>query len=170
MDIRICEIDPNYTAFLHQFDHRVSLEHDDGGARKFLGIILEVDNKKYYAPMSSPKARHERISSQAPDVYKIDDGKLGIVNLNNMIPVPDCAVIPIDISTVVNAKYRSLLENQARTIKVDTEKISKKATRLYKMLLRPHTGQSLIDRCCNFKLLEEKSLEYKADTTEEKAP
>lgn len=160
MSLRIYEIDPEYILYLHGFDCRVSLEHNDGKTRKYLGILLEVDGKKYYAPMSSPKPKHLTINSSAADIYKIDDGNLGVVNLNNMIPVPNSAVIDIDINTIANFTYKRLLQKQARKIKADSDKIIKKANRLYKMVYRDTTSESLIKRCCDFKMLEEKSSDY----------
>jgi hypothetical protein len=36
MDIRICEINPDYIDYLHSFDHKVSLEHPEHVTRKFI--------------------------------------------------------------------------------------------------------------------------------------
>ena len=166
MALRICEIDSAYTTYLHQFDRNVSLEHP-GGARKFIGVVFEIDEKSYFAPMSSPKPRHSSISPTAPDVYKIDDGKLGIVNLNNMIPVPSQAVISLDISDIQDQKYKSLLTDQARFFHRDEAKIAKKALRLHSMISSPTIGATLKARCCNFRLLEEKCNEYMESSKKE---
>lgn len=159
MDIQICEIDPAYSAYLKSFDERVSTEHPRG-TRKFIGIIFEIDDKQYYAPMTSPKPKHSTLSAKAADIYKIDGGNLGIVNLNNMIPVPQHAVIQFNIHDVSDTKYRTLLTDQARIFHRDEAKIKKKAERLYNMVYKDNAPQPLKLRCCDFKLLEEKSLLY----------
>ena len=43
-------------------------------------------NYEYFAPLSSPKPKHQLIKRQI-DIVKINDGKYGVVNLNNMISV-----------------------------------------------------------------------------------
>lgn len=45
------------------------------------------------------------------DIFKIDNGNLGIVNINNMIPTPLNCISDI-FSLVTNVKYKILLENQ----------------------------------------------------------
>lgn len=162
MGIRICEVDPRYISFLNALDSRVSLEHPGRKARKFVGVVLDVGGVNYYAPMSSPKPKHSRISSAALDVYKIDDGKLGVININNMIPVLSCAIVPVNISSISDEKYRLLLENQARNIKIESEKILKKANKLYKAVGRDNVSSSLKNRCCDFKLLEQHYQNYES--------
>ena len=43
---------------------------------------------KYFAPLSSPKQKHLKMKNDI-DFYKLSNGKLGAINFNNMIPVPD---------------------------------------------------------------------------------
>lgn len=162
MDYRIVEIDPTYIDYLYAFDDKVPVEHPGHNSRKYLGILFDIDNRQFYAPMSSPKPKHLTINPHAPDVYKIDDGNLGIINLNNMIPVPEEAIIFFDISGVQNEKYRILLTDQARIFHRDETRIKKKAERLYDMRYRDNTKESVKDRCCDFRLLEEKCVLYTA--------
>ena len=51
--------------------------------RPFVGVLLEINKCKYFAPLSSPKPKHIKMKNQV-DFYKIDSGKLGAINLNNM--------------------------------------------------------------------------------------
>ena len=41
---------------------------------------------KYFAPLSSPKEKHSRLKNTL-DLLKIDGGKFGVINFNNMIRV-----------------------------------------------------------------------------------
>ena len=45
-----------------------------------------MDGCEYFAPLSSPKVKHIHMKNNL-DVIKIDGGRYGVVNFNNMIPV-----------------------------------------------------------------------------------
>ena len=156
-EILMCRIDIAYLNYLRQFDSRVS--YNDSGTRMFVGILLEVNGQKYYAPLSSPKPKHAKISSQAADIYKIDGGKLGVINLNNMVPVPDAAIIAIDINQEPDEKYRVLLQNQMRQIRKDAARIKKKAQTLYHLILQKKVPV-LSKRCCDYALLKMQCAKY----------
>jgi protein AbiQ len=156
-EIKICKVDGNYLNYLRQFDIKVSLDYT--GTRKFVGILFEINNQKYYAPMSSPKPKHVNINKNSLDIYKIDGGNLGVINLNNMVPVPDEAVIIVDIENELDIKYQTLLKNQIRVIKQDSERIKRKARILYNHV-KQNINPSLSQRCCQYTLLESKVLAY----------
>ncbi|KWX80838.1 hypothetical protein AMQ84_02150 [Paenibacillus riograndensis] len=149
--IKICGIHPAYLDYLRAYDPLVSL--DPKHNRKFVGIIFEVNGHKYYAPLSSPKPKHRTIPDRAVDIVKIDGGKLGVINLNNMIPVHESAVIGIDISHVADVQYRGLLTNQALFIRSNEQAIKKKASRLYS-IVKSQKQPKLNARCCNYIALE----------------
>ena len=155
--IYICSINNAYLDYLREFDAKVS--EDKTHKRKFVGVLLEINEKKYYAPLSSPKPKHIAISDKAPDIFKIDGGRLGVINLNNMIPVPDAAIIRLDIENEPDEKYKNLLRNQAKIIHSNNDNIKKKAKRLYS-IVNSGSQPNLNSRCCTYKLLESKCLEY----------
>lgn len=155
--IYICSINTDYLDYLRQFDDKVS--EDKKQNRKFVGVLLEINEKKYYAPLSSPKSKHKSISDKALDIFKIDGGRLGVINLNNMIPVPDTAVIRLDIENEPDEKYKNLLRNQAKIIHSKHDDIKKKAKRLYG-IVNSGSQPILNSRCCNYKLLESKILDF----------
>lgn len=51
-----------------------------------LGFYLLLKGKEYIAPLGSLKPKHLTMKNNI-DFIKIDNGKLGVINLNNMIPV-----------------------------------------------------------------------------------
>ncbi|MBE5393811.1 type III toxin-antitoxin system ToxN/AbiQ family toxin [Brevibacillus agri] len=155
--IKICGVQSAYLDYLRQFDKLVS--EDPTQRRKFVGIILEVNDHSYCAPLSSPKPKHQRISDKAPDVVKIDDGKLGVINLNNMIPILPSAIIPIDIASESDPQYRQLLTKQMLFIRANEEFIKKKAKRLYQ-IIKSKKQPKLNDRCCDFLLLEQMTMRF----------
>ena len=149
--LKICGVQPAYLNYLRAYDPLVSLDPKQN--RKFVGIILEVNGHQYCAPLSSPKPKHRTISDNAVDVVKINGGKLGVINLNNMIPVHESAIIKIDISQVSDEQYRRLLTNQAIFIRSNEQTIMKKASRLYS-IIKSQKQPKLNARCCNYAALE----------------
>lgn len=98
------------------------------------------------------------------DFVKIRGGDYGAINLNNMIPVVSSAVSPLrsdtlPCETVKEGQYKELLLNQYRWCQSNSESIVKKAARRYD-LMEKHPTELLQNRCCDFKLLEEKCKLY----------
>ena len=145
-----------YIAFLRQYDSKVA--DNKKGTRPYVGVVLIIDGAKYYAPFSSPKPKH-RFMKNGKDFRKIGDGRYGAINLNNMIPVPDAALIPINIPREPDPKYRRLLQNQYLYVQADWEAIEKAGKELYKLILSDDSGVTEHDRhvkarCCNLMLLK----------------
>lgn len=85
-------IDKRYVNELKQIDSRVgNVEYGIDKLKFHLGVIIKVNNKDYYVPVSSPKNKHLKMSDSV-DFIKINHYVSGellcILNLNNMIPVP----------------------------------------------------------------------------------
>lgn len=80
----------------------------------------------------------------------------GGINLNNMIPIPKSYLEKIEISTLEDSKYRYMLQNQMRWICQNRLRVQNRARNLYYLILNGHTTKELVDRCCNFRLLEQK--------------
>lgn len=157
-DIAIYTVAVEYTDYLRRFDKRVPMEHTGALQRPYIGVLLSVNGISYFAPMSSPKLKHRKL--RGIDVYRIDDGRLGIVNLNNMLPVPEACIRLVDIAHEADGKYKALLEKQLRLLRADKEKLFKKARKLYNLRIKGHLPESMNDRCCDFALLEQKLPEY----------
>ena len=98
------------------------------------------------------------------DFVKIDNGKLGAVNFNNMIPVQDNNYKMIDLNmppqNEKEAKYKKLLKNQLLWLNKNQQSIRGKAIKLYKNHKNGNLPQRIMNRCCNFSLLEEKCGDY----------
>lgn len=157
-------IKDSYIDFLRQYDTRVADNKHEG--RPYIGIIIAIDDISYYAPLTSPKPKHLKMKN-GKDFRKIKQGLYGGINFNNMIPVPDSALLPIKISQVADDRYRRLLQNQYAAVKDDFTAIVTTATRLRKLLLTaeehlsPHDAR-LKARCCDIRLLEKVFREYAA--------
>ena len=98
------------------------------------------------------------------DFFKIKDGELGAVNFNNMIPVTDKNYTLVDLNketlTIAELKYQKLLKEQLSWLNAHYRQVKNKSFKLYQLYNSGKLPDNMKLRCCNFKLLEEKCLEY----------
>ena len=100
MKLKIYILKENYVNYLRNSDNRVP--DNKLQTRPYIGIILKQDDFDYFSPLSSPKEKHKSMKNRM-DFIKIDDGKLGIINLNNSVPVVDNELILLDIYALKNS-------------------------------------------------------------------
>lgn len=113
--------------------------------------------------MSSPKIKHLKMKNTI-DFIKIKSGELGAVNFNNMIPVNKENYNLIDLTketlTVSEMKYQKLLKEQLSWLNANYSLVKNKSFKLYNSFINNNLPESVKNRCCNFKLLEKKCIEY----------
>lgn len=122
-----------------------------------------IDKCEYFAPLSSPKLKHKLLKNTL-DLIKINNGKLGVVNFNNMIPVTNNNYVPFDLNKKPKEKSEKfrmeLLKDQLRWLTANKKEINNKSKLLYNLYKNNKLPKNVRDRCCNFPLLEEKCKEY----------
>ena len=150
LNLEIVRVDSDYCDYLRQFDNKVAYNKHEKELRPFIGILFEIETCKYFAPLSSPKPKHRRMKNMI-DFFKIKDGELGAVNFNNMIPVTD---------KNYELKYQKLLKEQLSWLNAHYRQVKNKSFKLYQLYNSGKLPDNMKLRCCNFKLLEEKCLEY----------
>ena len=155
------EIDEKYIDFLSQFSEHLfhNAKVSQTYSRKYIGILFEINGIKYFAPLSSFKPKHKRLS-ETVDFIKIGD--MAVINLNNMFPVPEKAYFLKNPNTEKNQQYRTLLNNEIRIIKQKTEQIINNAKVVYNHKMTNDGKSKLSQRCNDFKLLEQKYKEWKS--------
>lgn len=126
--------------------------------RKYIGVILNVNDMNYFAPLSSFKAKHEKMK-KGLDFIKV--GNYAVININNMFPVPNGEYVYVDIQKEANHQYRKLLMTEYRIIRKLQDKIRNNARELYKHKIDKGTSTALAKRCNDFVLLEEKCRVYR---------
>ena len=156
-NLKIYYISENYINYLRQFDLNVS--YNKNPARPYIGIVYTYNNYNYFAPLSSPKPKHVNINKKAFDIFKIKDGELGVVNINNMIPTPIEELTEV-LPTIKDEKYKKMLEGQLTFLNNHKAELFKKINLFQNMYRKGHLPKNILDRCCNFSLLEEKFKEY----------
>ena len=155
--IKIYYIEDSYIDYLRQFDKKVP--YNKNKTRPYIGIVYTYNNINYFAPLSSPKPKHIKMSKKAVDIFKIENGKLGIVNLNNMIPTPISCLTEV-IPLVTDKTYKQLLLNQSAFINDHKKQLLSKVNTFQLQYNKGFLSKNELDRCCNFPLLEEKCKEW----------
>ena len=158
----------NYLKYLGIYENKVSLKAN----RPFIGIVFKVNNKEYFAPLSSPKEKHKRMKTNI-DFFKIDKGNLGIINFNNMIPVinNDLCRNKLDLEMLSKSlntddiKYFRLLKNQLEYCEKNKNIILAKAEKIYNIFTKnldklSESQKKMYRRVNNFKVLEHASKEF----------
>lgn len=156
---KIVKIDYQYCDFLRKFDNKVCYNAGTKQLRPFIGVLFEINEKEYYAPLSSPKAKHKLLKNKL-DLIKIDGGNLGVININNMIPVNKKSYELFDLNKKTNdvneIKRIKLLKEQLRWLNKNSLEVRKISKTLYNLYVNNKLPDNVKNRCCNFILLEEK--------------
>lgn len=157
--IQFYEINPAYIDYLVPFASHLFHNRQDHqqNSRKYIGIVLTVNDLDYFVPLSSFKSKHLKMR-ESVDFIKIR--QFAVLNLNNMIPVPKSSLTFVNINGVADLNYRNLLRNEYRIIKVLEKKILKNAQIVYTHKVRGGNESRLSKRCNDFILLEQKAKEY----------
>lgn len=159
-NIQLYEIDPEYIKYLSHFaphlfkNKQIHQQHE----RKYIGIVLSINNCDYFAPLSSFKEKHKHIH-EGLDFIKIKN--YAVINLNNMFPAPLHSCSAVNISQEKDWQYRNLLLAEYRFIHSIQQKIYKNALTLYNLKIKDGTTSKLTQRCNDFLLLEEKMKFFK---------
>ena len=150
-----------YMSYLKEYDEKVMDNRGVKNKRPYIGVLFEIDRKKYLAPLSSPKPKHLTMKNSL-DFVKINQGKFGVINLNNMFPVIEEVIIEKNINLEEDNKYKELLVNQLDWCNKmeNRDNIYRKAEKLYKEILNKREQSRFWNRCCDFSLLEEKAIEF----------
>ncbi|PNH98422.1 type III toxin-antitoxin system ToxN/AbiQ family toxin [Vibrio diazotrophicus] len=152
----------DYIKHLKQTDRNVPDNYQ--GKRAYIGIVLEINNVKYLAPLTSYKAKQDKISSSTPSIYKIHEvdvpeNKLGMIQLNNMIPVSDDVISELDVDREADP-YKRMLQRQIVFIRKNSAAIVTRAQKLRILVVdKKHPHFSKIS--CDFVALEEAMGAYK---------
>ena len=159
-----------YIDYLKKYQDHIWNNEDKLHLRPYIGVVIEINNFKYYAPLTSPKAKHIAMKERL-DFIKIEyKGELkAAINLNNMIPVKDENIELVDIENEEEA-YKALLHIERKVIRTKKKTIIDNAKSIYnKVVNYPEENEKLVSICYDFKRLEQKCEEYNSNKKEEAA-
>ena len=149
MDLKLYTVDTTYIEFLRANKIENVFENKDSASsfiRKYLGVVINIGEYKYYVPLSSPKDTGYTIingskvirKSIIPIIRIISDDEHGTPELkgtlkfSNMIPVPDNSITYYDIGQETDNDYKILVQKEYDFIKKNQKNILKNASVLYK--------------------------------------
>ncbi|MBU5228151.1 type III toxin-antitoxin system ToxN/AbiQ family toxin [Clostridium senegalense] len=167
-DVNIFRVNSNYIRYLNKFDAKVMYNKDNLHTRPYVGIVLDINNLNYFAPLTSPKPKHEKMKNNLGFMkIRLKDNEYGAVNINNMIPIKEDQLIKFNINDEKDNKYKKLLKNQFKFLYRNADNIHHSALKLYEKVVI-QKDINFINMCCDFKVLENKCLEYDYKKTKEK--
>lgn len=149
--LKLYHVSDKYISFLKSRDSRV--QHNKNKSRPYVGVVLYVGAYRYFVPMESPKPNHKNIRAGV-HIMRIENGAMGILGFNNMIPVNDDALIPFNIDTdIKDDQYAELLRRQVSFINRRKADVLNHATKTYYSAVSGK-NRFLSSVCCDFKKLE----------------
>lgn len=149
--LKLYYVSDKYISFLKTVDSRV--QHNKNRHRPYVGVVLYVGAYRYFVPMESPKPNHKNIKAGI-HIMRIENGAMGILGFNNMIPVKDTALVSFDIDRdVKDERYAELLRRQISHINRRKADVLDHATKTYYGAVSGK-NRFLLSVCCNFKKLE----------------
>ena len=93
--LKIFEVKSEYIQYLSNYQKHLFLHTNEKDKRKYIGIVFQINGINYFAPLSSYKTKHVKMR-ESVDFIKIKD--YAVINLNNMIPIPQSQIVEIDIN------------------------------------------------------------------------
>ena len=90
--LKIFEVKSEYIQYLSNYQKHLFLHTNEKGKRKYIGIVFQINGINFFAPLSSYKTKHVKMK-ESVDFIKIKD--YAVINLNNMIPVPNSQIVEI---------------------------------------------------------------------------
>ena len=157
-------VDTGYIDYLKQFQLHIWENEENNRLRPYVGVVMDIGTFKYYAPLSSPKPKHQQMSDRLDFIRLEHKGQLkAVINLNNMIPVSDNLITKIDISGITDYYYKNLLNIEMIDIRRKQSTILKNAKSIYNKVTKFHdepNNAKLVSLCYDFSLLEKKLQEF----------
>ena len=165
MKLNLYSVSDKYIKYLSQFDNKIydNKEEKRKHERKYIGIVLTVNECNYYIPMSSPKKsdyidfENKIIRKDTKTIIRIHEGGrlYGTLRISNMIPVPITELEPYILSNEKDLKYKDVILGELKFINSNSDKIVKNAKIVYSQKVKD-IDVEYIKNTVNFKLLEEK--------------
>ena len=152
--MKLYVVEEIYIKYLNRVENKEA--YNKNKTRPYIGIVLSIEGREYYAPLSSPKTKHKNMIENI-SFLKIKNGELGVINLNNMIPINSNH---LKFYQTPNQKHNELLKDQSRWLTNNKKKIVKKAETLYKLAKKRKLPRGIYKVCNNFEQLEKKYEEY----------
>ena len=167
--MQIVFIDSEYTDYLRKFDGRVSYNENITYQRPYVGVLLNMGEKKYFAPLTSGKKREKLKKRPLPEnitFLPIAKNQYGGIHFNNMIPLVDGVFWAVDMNITSSdndwqRNRKIMLQKQVRFIRKNWEHIITKAKFIYNLMVSGKLYSNQKKLVCDFLKLENAAAAYK---------
>ena len=136
--------------------------------RKYVGIVLRLENYHYYIPMSLPKESDYQIAGEKKVIKKsiipiicivVKNSRgqkelKGNLRISHMIPVPPSELQLYDIENEPDDTYKDLLQNEMIFIRKNQDKMLANAKLLYKQKIENDLSAGYVKAALEYKALE----------------
>ena len=147
--------------------------------RKYIGVVMEIEDVFYYIPMSSPKKSDYQIAGETKVpkksivpiiriVVKNSAGTKelkGTLRISHMIPVPASELIAYDVDAEEDMDYKELIKDAIIFIRRNKEKIANYVKVMYKQKLENFPA-GYVKSALDYKELEKLCREYEQNFNE----
>lgn len=160
--LRFYYVDPSYIAHLKAVEPKIPNTQYSGHEKFFCGIVLEIYDYAYYAPISHYKKKLKT------NILITDKGTpISSIRFSFMFPVPRTALTKMDFTEIAKTDphYADLLQKEYSFCNRHQEAIYRKAREVYRISL--DKTHPLSDKCCDFQKLEGVSPLWQPEKAEE---
>ena len=164
-------IDLKYIRNLSKADDNVMSISPQRGKenRPFVGVVVLVNGAEYCIPLTSPKDKFKTKKSQLDFIKIFDESRrddnnqfklIGVLNINNMIPVADAVIQKVDLAIHKNdspevKRAKALMQKQISWCRDHVDVISNRAQKVYDLVVKtPEKNKNLTKRSSKFQVLE----------------
>ena len=173
-------IDFEYLKYLYSIDTEVFYSASyENSPKPFIGIIIIVDDYKYFIPLTSAKEKHRKFKNICDehflvyelipksrnikgDIYKpySEDQKMHILSAlitKKMIPVPEGAYHQVIFTDLTDRPYIDLLQKEYDFCLSIKDKVLERAEKIY--ISQKQSGK-VLPTYCSFELCEKASKKW----------
>lgn len=118
--MKVYTVNTDYCKYLQYYESKIPFVRNEKENRPFISLFC-INSLNFFAPLMSPQIKHITMKN-SQDFFKIDNGKLGAINFNNIIPIPQNCLKEIDIDKIIDLKYKRMLLMQMDWIEKKTKK------------------------------------------------
>ena len=185
-NLKFININQNYLKVLHDSCNEVYYKPSGYDSKPYVGILIQEKGIKYVIPLSSAKEKHKTWKNVDNNCFLIyenckkleigtkgvyvnnSDGTfkhiLSVMDVKKMIPIKDGLYTEVDLNPSENdssedKKYKVLLNIEYSFCLKIIDTVIQKASKLYEKQMQTN---KVVKFCCDFKLLEQLCIDYKA--------
>lgn len=178
-EFKIYSVSDRYISYLREkFPNVYSNKIDNRThTRKYVGVVIKIEEFRYYIPMSSPKESDYQIAGDNKVIKKsiipiirivvknsVGEKELkGTLRISHMIPVPESELELYDLENEPDEAYKDLVQNEIIFIRKNHGKIMNNATVLYKQKQENDTTAGYVKSALPYKEIEELCKQYQVN-------